>query len=206
MAEAKTEEQFIKEIAPIAQELAYNNDLYASVMIAQASLESGFGNSGLSFYDNNLFGIKGSYNGSGTEYSTLEDGEDGLYEIKATFRKYPSYKESLEDYVDLLKNQNANYYYGSWKSNTYNYQDATRWLTGKYATDRSYYKKLDRIIEKYNLTRFDKKPHEPIKQEKIKTDIMVTSLDNYSLVIPCEITKEIKLEYKQKVKIEQDEK
>ncbi len=37
--------------------------------------------------------------------STLEDkGNQNYYEIKAEFRKYPSYAESLEDYAGLIKN------------------------------------------------------------------------------------------------------
>ena len=35
------------------------------------------------------------------------------------------------------------------------YQDATRYLTGRYATDTAYYAKLNRIIEQYGLTKYD---------------------------------------------------
>ncbi len=44
---------------------------------------------------------------------------------------------------------------GAWKSNTSSYQDATAALTGVYATDTSYYAKLNHIIETYNLTQYD---------------------------------------------------
>ncbi|OTE88312.1 hypothetical protein B1K96_36515, partial [Escherichia coli] len=64
---------FIAEIATYAQPVANANDLYASVMIAQAILESGWGRSSLSKAPNyNLFGIKGSYNGQTVYMSTLE--------------------------------------------------------------------------------------------------------------------------------------
>lgn len=40
------------------------NDLYASVMLAQAALESGCGSSSLSLAPHcNLFGVKGTYKG-----------------------------------------------------------------------------------------------------------------------------------------------
>ncbi len=50
---------FIAEIATYAQPIAQANDLYASVMIAQAVVESGWGSSALSqapYY--NLLGLK----------------------------------------------------------------------------------------------------------------------------------------------------
>ena len=148
-----TGKEFIEAIADYAQEVAEENDLYASVMIAQACLETGFGTSGLSaspYY--NFFGIKGSYKGKSVTMATLEDSSSGMYSINAAFRDYPSPKESLEDYADLLK---TNFYRGAWKSNTDSYRDATRFLTGRYATDRNYYRKLNGIIEAYDLTQYD---------------------------------------------------
>ena len=61
---ASSQQQFINQIAPHAQSVANANDLYASVMMAQAILESAWGQSTLAQAPNyNLFGIKGSYNG-----------------------------------------------------------------------------------------------------------------------------------------------
>lgn len=154
------DEQFIDYIGNSARKLAANNDLYASVMIAQAMIESGWGTSGLASAPNyNLFGIKGSYQGSSVNMGTQEDdGTGNLYSISSDFRKYPSYKESLEDYVSLLRggtSGNSQMYAGTWKSNTTSYKDATKYLTGRYATDTTYADKLNSVIEKYNLTQFD---------------------------------------------------
>ena len=154
------DQQFIDYIGNSARKLASNNDLYASVMIAQAMIESGWGTSGLASAPNyNLFGIKGDYNGSSVNMSTQEDdGTGSLYSIDSNFRKYPSYKESLEDYVSLLRggtSGNSQMYAGAWKSNTTSYKDATKYLTGRYATDTTYADKLNSVIEKYNLTQFD---------------------------------------------------
>jgi len=154
------DQQFIDYIGNSARKLASNNDLYASVMIAQAMIERGWGTSGLASAPNyNLFGIKGDYNGSSVNMGTQEDdGTGSLYSISSNFRKYPSYKESLEDYVSLLRggtSGNSQIYAGAWKSNTTSYQDATKFLTGRYATDTTYADKLNSVIEKYNLTQFD---------------------------------------------------
>ncbi len=154
------DQNFITYIGNSARKLAENNDLYASVMIAQAMIESGWGTSGLASAPNyNLFGIKGSYNGTAVNMATQEDdGTGSLYSITSNFKKYPSYKESLEDYVSLLRggvSGNPQMYAGTWKSNTSSYKDATAFLTGKYATDTTYADKLNNIIQNYNLTRFD---------------------------------------------------
>ena len=64
-AQAESSQQaFINEIGNSAAAVANSNDMYASVMIAQALLESSYGSSGLASAPNyNLFGVKGSYNG-----------------------------------------------------------------------------------------------------------------------------------------------
>ncbi|MGX7418770.1 glucosaminidase domain-containing protein [Carnobacterium gallinarum] len=153
-------QEFIDKIAEPAAEIGAEKDLYASVMIAQAILESGSGNSSLSSEPNhNLFGIKGSFESQSVAMLTLEDdGSGNYYQITGEFRKYPSYKESLEDYAKLLTGGtsfNTSFYSGTWKSNTTSYKDATAFLTGKYATDTRYAEKLDQLIETYDLTQYD---------------------------------------------------
>ncbi|WP_242385156.1 glucosaminidase domain-containing protein, partial [Enterococcus faecalis] len=67
-------EQFIQKIGEAARKVGQENDLYASVMIAQAILESASGQSLLSKAPNyNLFGIKGTHNGKGVSFATQED-------------------------------------------------------------------------------------------------------------------------------------
>lgn len=151
---------FISQICGYATEVAAANDLYASVIMAQAILESGWGASTLTTTANNMFGIKGSYNGQYVTMDTYEDdGSGNYYLISAKFRKYPSLKESFEDNAYVLRNtsfSSGNYYYsGAWKSNTTSYTQATAWLQGRYATDTSYASKLNNLISTYNLTQYD---------------------------------------------------
>ena len=163
---------FLNSIIPAASKISEKNDLYASVMMAQAILESGWGQSTLAKSPNhNLFGIKGDYQGETVAMDTLEDsGNQNYYQIKAEFRKYPSYSESLEDYAALIRggtNWDPSYYSGAWKSNTQTYQDATQHLTGRYATDTAYATKLNAIIEKNGLTNYDT-PSSPSNQTVTK--------------------------------------
>ncbi|MGM8140023.1 LysM peptidoglycan-binding domain-containing protein [Enterococcus italicus] len=150
---------FINTIAAYAAPIAQANDLYASVMIAQAIVESGWGQSALAQAPNyNLFGIKGSYNGQ-TVYMNTQEFLNGQYVTKnEPFRQYPSYTESFQDNANVLKTTSfgGSYYYtGAWKSNTTTYTDATAWLTGRYATAPNYATVLNRVIAQYNLTQYD---------------------------------------------------
>ena len=159
----QTTEEFIQTIGKDAQQISWNEGLYASVMIAQAILETGSGNSQLARPPHhNLFGIKGSYQGKNVTFNTQEDKGNGqLYTIKSAFRQYPSYKESLEDYASLLKkgiSGNPSFYQATWKEHAATYKEATKALTGKYATDTSYDRKLNALIETYNLTIYDSEP------------------------------------------------
>ncbi|MFF5815476.1 MULTISPECIES: glucosaminidase domain-containing protein [Lysinibacillus] len=163
-------EEFIGEIAETARDLGADNDLYASVMIAQAILESEHGQSGLGSAPNyNLFGMKGSYqNNSVTLETTEDDGAGNLSTIMADFRKYPSYEASMQDYVKLMRNGvswNKDFYAGVFKSNTTTYTDATKFLTGSYATDSAYNEKLNTLIAKYDLQQYDS----PVKDKKTIT-------------------------------------
>ncbi|HJG22209.1 LysM peptidoglycan-binding domain-containing protein [Enterococcus durans] len=150
---------FITEIATYAQPIAQANDLYASVMIAQAVVESGWGSSALSQAPyHNLFGIKGSYQGQTVYMDTLEYLNNQWVTKKEPFRQYPSFAESFSDNAYVLRNTsfgNGYYYAGTWKSNTKSYTDATAYLTGRYATDPSYAGKLNNIILTYGLTKYD---------------------------------------------------
>lgn len=179
--------QFLRNIIPAAQNVARGKDIYTSVMIAQAALESGWGTSALSKAPNhNLFGVKGSYNGQSVNMQTLEDsGGQNYYSIQADFRKYPSYQESLEDYADKIVNGISGaplFYSGAWKSKTNSYQDATAYLTGRYATDTAYGAKLNRIIEQFGLTKYDTETAVNMAEKIASNETTTTSGNSYTVV------------------------
>ena len=157
--------EFIKEIGEDARKIGLEEDLYGSVMIAQSILESASGQSELSQAPyHNLFGIKGAYEGKGVTFKTQEDdGSGNLYTIDATFRQYEDYEATFKDYAKLLKEglaHDSDFYKGTWKSETESYEDATEFLTGRYATDTQYGEKLNALIEAYSLTSYDKEKAE----------------------------------------------
>lgn len=189
-SEDLTTEKFISLVGESARSIAAENDLYASVMIAQAILESASGNSTLAQApNNNLFGIKGTYKGQSVQLPTREDdGTGSTYTIKSDFRQYDTVEESLSDYADLLSNSMGDFYAGARKSNTDSFVDACDFLVGRYATDIFYSEKLQDLIETYDLTRFDV----PLTYEMTETFVLpvkdeVTGLD---LILDPEADKE----------------
>ena len=160
LSKSHTNSEFIEVLGKHAETVAREHKLYASVMIAQAALETGYGNSGLSASPNhNLYGMKGYYKGQSVVMRTREySSTKGWHYVNAHFKKYPSYTESLLDHAAYIRrgpSWDNNFYSGVWYENTNSYKDATAWLQGRYATDPSYANKLNNIIAKYDLTRFD---------------------------------------------------
>ncbi|MEK5134467.1 phage tail protein [Bacillus sp. FSL W8-0645] len=159
---------FIKKLAPGAQKVYKKYNVLASLVIAQGCLESGFGTSGLSKQANNLFGIKGTYNGKYVLMWTSEQDKKGnVTRIQAKFRKYPSYAESLADLGSLYTRLSRYKAVVGEKD----YKKATAAVSkAGYATDIHYPSKLNSIIEKYNLTKYDGEtvpdvPEEPSEPE-----------------------------------------
>ncbi|MCD2256622.1 glucosaminidase domain-containing protein [Agrilactobacillus fermenti] len=156
---AYTAQSFLTQIGPTAQQVATQYGLYPSVMIAQAMLESSYGNSKLAQAPNyNIFGIKGSYYGQSVAYQTQEWRDDHYETITQNFKRYPNLTASIQDNAIKLRegvSWDANYYSGTWIENTNSYEDATKWLTGRYATAPDYNTKLNSLIQRYNLTQYD---------------------------------------------------
>lgn len=154
---ATYQQEFLDKAIPAATTASSKYGTYTSVMLAQATVESAWGQSGLAQEpNNNLFGIKGSYNGQSVNMNTGEYGNGGYYTTNAGFRKYPSYTESFEDNGALLRNQMGNYYSGTWVENSSNYAQATQnGLQGKYATDPNYAKTLNSVIATNGFDKYD---------------------------------------------------
>ncbi|MEE8823637.1 glycoside hydrolase family 73 protein [Lentilactobacillus sunkii] len=154
-AHASTASSFITKYKSDVSKASTKYNLYGSVMMAQAGLESGWGQSQLTIEANNFFGIKGAYNGASVSMPTTEYNSNGqMINTTANFKKYPSAYASFADNGSTLRNGtswNSKYYSGSWKENAATYQDAANALTGKYATAPNYGQSLITVIQTYNL-------------------------------------------------------
>lgn len=134
-----------------------NHKVLPSISGAQAALESAWGESGLAVKGNNLFGIKGKYNGQSVIMETSEFIDNKWIKVDAEFRKYPSWNESVEDHGNFFTST-------EWRKGNYskvvgatNYKQAAQELSNAgYATDPGYPGKLINIIEQNDLLAWDK--------------------------------------------------
>ncbi|WP_242458360.1 glycoside hydrolase family 73 protein, partial [Weissella confusa] len=150
---------FINKLSPDVRSVTSQYNLYASLQMAQAAVESGWGESALSKQANNYFGIKGTYNGQYVIMNTAEYDKNGnLYYIDAQFKKYPSAYQSMEDNARLLRyglSWDPKFYSGTWRENAANGPSAADGLTGRYATSPVYAQTLKRVMSEYNLQSLD---------------------------------------------------
>lgn len=123
-----------------------------SVTVAQAILESGWGQSALSTQAHNLFGIKGSYNGQYVTMQTREVYSGQSYYIYDNFRKYANNSESVEDHGNFLY---SNSRYANLLGDQSYASVARKLQADGYATDPSYASSLIKLVEMYNLTQLD---------------------------------------------------
>jgi flagellar protein FlgJ len=155
-----TPAQFLAAAVPGAQAGWRQYGVPASVTMAQAILESGWGRSSLSTTDQNYFGIKcqnGSYGSiaSGCHvYKTSECTKAGVcFATTAAFRTYTTMSHSFRDHGHFLKVNNR---YQPAFAYT---RDANKfiwqvWKAG-YATDPNYYTKITVLMAQQNLYRYD---------------------------------------------------
>lgn len=164
-----TTTQFIQALGPIAQKDYKKTGVLASVTMAQAINESGWGKSSLAQKSNNMFGMKTTLSGNtwtgstwdGKSYvSVVTTEEYGGKKVKITarFRKYDNVASSISDhsaYLSNAKNGLKKRYAGL--TDTTNYSKQLKILqTGGYCTWSGYVNELTGLIKRYNLTQFDK--------------------------------------------------
>lgn len=150
-----SEDEFIHLLTPYAKQVEETHGTRPSILIAQAALESDWGNSTLSRDSNNYFGIKDP---NGTQYATKEFYNNEWESIQASFKYYDSLEASIVDYANLITHGT------SWDSNLYydaieatNYKDAAYALQkAGYATDPTYADKLIHLIEQHHLYEIDR--------------------------------------------------
>ena len=167
LAEAATQrkipsyEKYIKTYSALAIEQQKKYKIPASITLAQGLLESGAGQSDLARRSNNHFGIKchSDWRGGRVYHDDDLRGE--------CFRKYKRVEDSYEDHSKFLKRSRYDRLF------QLKITDYKGWARGLqkcgYATDRAYANKLIKVIEDYELYRYDTgKVHKLTRQEKKK--------------------------------------
>jgi flagellar protein FlgJ len=130
----------------------------ASVTIAQAILESGWGRSSLSANDNNLFGIK-CFNGSAGPIATgchtynTSECTPACHPTTASFRTYAGTGDSFADHGSFLV-ANSRYRPAFAYSDDPDNFLQQMWQAG-YATSPTYVTNVKAIMAQYNLYQYD---------------------------------------------------
>ena len=171
---------FFKKYAPYAMDTQNKYGIPASITLAQAALESGWGGSELTVLANNFFGIKVPGNpkwyGKSINMATGEVFNGVSQTINSDFRKYDSALDSFNDHASfLLGNKRYSSLFTIPFSDPYYF---IKWAQGLkaagYATATNYDTTLISMINKYKLTEYD-------KQAVIKKKILIAA--GLSLVI-----------------------
>ena len=137
---------FVQRLAPYAQRAAAALGVSADTLIAQAALETGWGQHVVSgatgASSNNLFGVKagGAWQGTTASASTTEYSGGSAQHVAQAFRSYTSVQQSVNDYVALLQGRNA--YARALGSGADTGAFASALQRGGYATDPDYVHKL----------------------------------------------------------------
>ena len=161
-AETSTRETFIETLAPAAQKAYRDYGVLPSVSLAQAILESNWGESLLASKYYNLYGVKATTSQPNVVLETAEFVNETWITINGRFRVYDSWADSVEAHAQLLA-------YGvDWDPTLYhkvlgarNYKQAAQALQDAgYATDPTYAQKLIQMIEEHQLYQYDKLPSE----------------------------------------------
>lgn len=143
-----TREEYFETYHDLAVREMYRSGIPASITLAQGALESADGNSTLAVQANNHFGIKCHEDWYGRKMYQDDD------EKNECFRKYESVDDSYRDHSDYLKKKQR--YTSLFELEITDYKGWARGLKkAGYATSPSYAESLIRIIEEFNLYRYD---------------------------------------------------
>jgi len=146
---------YIEEYKFLAIDEMVQSGIPASIIIAQAIVESNAGASTLAQETNNHFGIKCKDYWEGSSFYHRDDDRDihGKL-IPSCFRKYDSVRDSYKDHSNFL--MHTDHYKPLF---TYDKTEYELWATGLeicgYASDQGYADKLIRTIRLYNLHELD---------------------------------------------------
>lgn len=148
---------FFAKYGPLAQTLCKGTGLCASIMLAQAALESAWGTSGLTTRCNNFFGLKAgsTWRGPVGRFKTGEQTKDGKkFVIMAAFRSYPTPEASFKDRIALFRAWPR--YKNLFELDNYA-QEAAKLKADGYATDVLYPQKLINMVRLHKLDQYDEK-------------------------------------------------
>ncbi|MEM1323809.1 MAG: glucosaminidase domain-containing protein [Bacteroidota bacterium] len=157
-AQFESRYEYIDRFKDIAMREMERTGIPASIKLGQGILESAGGTSTLARKANNHFGIKchNDWNGKGY-YLEDDDYDENGNLIKSCFRVYKNADASYVAHSEFLRDPKKRFRYGFlFNLDPFDYKAWARGLKrAGYATSPTYAEKLIRIIETYQLYRYD---------------------------------------------------
>ena len=148
----KQQQNFFETYKDFAIDSMVKTKVPASVTLAQAALESNWGNSAPG---NNFFGVKGTGPAGSQMLMTWEVFKGKKQRMKAPFRKYFTPLESFIDHAKVISTGKYLKHAMEHTESAEAFMTALQGGTAKYATDPDYKKKILSIIKEHNLEQYD---------------------------------------------------
>ena len=144
--------EFLRSVAPAAIKAARKHKLPPSITMAQAVLESGWGQSKLAKQHHNLFGVKAASGSPAVTMGTTEFLAGQATRVQARFRTFNNWDESIDQHAAML---DSNRHYASARQKWSQPSAYLRALAPIYATDPNYVVLISSIVKRYDLGRWD---------------------------------------------------
>jgi len=161
-----TRPEYVEKYKDIAIKEMLENNIPASITLAQGILESDAGNSALAMYANNHFGIKCHKDWTGEKYIQDDDTKDEC------FRKYKQSEESFDNHSEFLKTRGRYAFLFELRKTDYK-----GWAEGLkeagYATDKNYADRLIKLVDDYKLHQYDRMQEIAIDKPKKKIELKI---------------------------------
>jgi flagellum-specific peptidoglycan hydrolase FlgJ len=149
----QAETVFFDAVGPVAKLTQEQYKVPASITIAQAILESGWGRTGLALEANNYFGIKAAPGQDYAEFRTAEFVHGQRQIVMADFARYPSVSASFAAHAKLIATSQryAPAMVASGDASAF----ATALQACGYSTSPTYASSLMQLVKQFNLTAYD---------------------------------------------------
>lgn len=157
---------FVEYLYPKAEKVAQKVGVDPRYMVAQAALETGWGQHTMKKSDGansfNLFGIKADtrWDGEVARVSTLEYRDGIARREQANFRAYSSFEESLDDYIDFIESNER--YQKALSVAQQPEQFVQELQRAGYATDPAYAEKISDIARRSVFARVDARTEQQV--------------------------------------------
>lgn len=164
--------EFFHDTVPAALLSQHSSGVPASITLAQAILESGWGRSGLARIANNFFGIKAGANASPDEYVEMPTHEvvNGVSELEmARFARYPSIEACFKAHGALLAL--ASRYHAAMEAAHDPAAFAAELQKCGYSTNPNYSAELMRLVREFDLGQYDAAPNPPAAAANHPSDV-----------------------------------